>query len=97
MGDILAARQFVEKFGNEIAALVDVQIAELETVDSAVAGNVDAFRKGFVQYIPGGGGQYGIPLICKTKEEFLDAEREIERKLKAAGGTKKQKTLGEFG
>ncbi len=89
-------KKFVEKFGNEIAALVDVQIVELQEVHAETAANIDAFRKGFVQYIPGGGGQYGIPLICKTKEELLGAEREVERKLKAAGGTKKQKTLGEF-
>jgi PHP family Zn ribbon phosphoesterase len=89
-------KNFVERFGNEINALVDVQVEELKEVDSAVGENVEAFRKGFVVYEPGGGGQYGMPFICKNEKDCKEKEIEISRKLKESAKFKGQKTLGEF-
>ncbi|MDD5163343.1 MAG: TIGR00375 family protein [Candidatus ainarchaeum sp.] len=91
-----AWKQFVEKFGNEINALVDAGEEELRKVDEKIAENIIAFRKGLVQYVPGGGGNYGKPIICKTKEEFERIGKEIEKNLNFSLQEKKQKKLGEF-
>ena len=89
-------KNFVERFGNEIAALVDAPVEELKEVHEQTALNVDAFRKGFVVYSPGGGGQYGIPFICKSTEDCKKKEKELETGLKEQQKFKGQKTLGEF-
>lgn len=81
-------------FNNEINILVDVPIEELKKVDAAVAKKINSFRNGWVQYVPGGGGNYGKPVICDSKEEFEKKGKEIEESLKADGIS--QKTLGEF-
>jgi uncharacterized protein (TIGR00375 family) len=91
-----AWKQFVEKFGNEINALVDASEGELRKVDEKIAENIIAFRKGLVQYAPGGGGDYGKPIICKTKEEFECIGKELEKNLNAQPAQKKQKTLEDF-
>jgi uncharacterized protein (TIGR00375 family) len=91
-----AWKQFVEKFGNEINALVDANEEELRKVDEKIAENIIAFRNGFVQYSPGGGGDYGKPIICKTKEEFERIGKELEKNLNAQPAQKKQKTLEDF-
>jgi uncharacterized protein (TIGR00375 family) len=91
-------KKFVDSFGNEINALVDAGEQELCRVDEKIAENIIAFRKGLVQYVPGGGGNYGKPIICKSKEEFERIGKEIEKNLNAvpAAMARKQKTLGDF-
>ena len=87
-------RDFVDRFGSEIEALVYAGEEELEEVNSMVAEKIVAFRKGWVHYIPGGGGQYGKPVICDSEEDFEKRGKELrERKEEEFAG---QKTLGEF-
>jgi uncharacterized protein (TIGR00375 family) len=50
---------FIETFGNEIAVLLDVPVAEIRTVHPGVADAVLALRNGTVTLHPGGGGKYG--------------------------------------
>ena len=89
-------RDFVERFGNEINTLVDAPEEELGKVNAMVAKKVVAFRKGLVHYIPGGGGEYGKPVICDTVEEFEKKGKEVEEKQAAESDFRGQKTLCEF-
>ncbi len=87
---------FVETFGSEIKALVDVPVVELAEVNETVAGKIEAFRKGYVHYIGGGGGSYGTPIICNSKEEFERKKLELKDKLDCSASFSGQRTLGEF-
>jgi len=50
---------FIESFGNEIAVLIDVPVAEIRKLHPGVADAVAALRNGTVVLHPGGGGKYG--------------------------------------
>ncbi|MCK9632504.1 MAG: endonuclease Q family protein [Methanoregula sp.] len=50
---------FIETFGNEIAVLLDVPVAEIRAVHPKVADAIDALRNGTITLHPGGGGKYG--------------------------------------
>jgi len=89
-------RDFVERFGNEINVLVDVSEEELVKVDPRVGKKIISFRKGWVHYIPGGGGDYGKPVICDSQEEFEKKGKELEQEMRESNSFKGQKTLGEF-
>ena len=53
-------KKLVERFGNEIAILVDVEIEDVVKVaGQQVAGMVKAFREQRLKVVPGGGGRYG--------------------------------------
>ncbi len=86
----------VEKFGNEICVLVDAKESELLEADKEVGENIIAFRKGLVLYIPGGGGEYGKPIICKSEEELENKKIELKDELEGISDFSKQKTLGQF-
>jgi uncharacterized protein (TIGR00375 family) len=50
----------VDRFGSEVAALVDVDMDEIErVVGDDVAGAMRMFRENRIMVLPGGGGQYG--------------------------------------
>lgn len=51
--------KFIETFGNEIAVLIDVPVAEIRAVHPKVAAAIEALRDGTVTLHPGGGGKYG--------------------------------------
>lgn len=51
--------EFISRFGNEIAVLIDVPIADIRGVHPKVADAVRALRDGSVVLHPGGGGKYG--------------------------------------
>ena len=87
-------RDFVERFGTEINILIDVSEEELAEVDSRVGQKIISFRKGWVYYIPGGGGNYGKPVICDSKKEFERKGKEILEEEK--NSFKGQKSLVEF-
>ncbi len=88
---------FVERFGNEINVLIDANEGELAEVDRAVAGKITSFREGRVLYIPGGGGEYGRPIICGTQEELERKEKEMAKELSGISEIAAQRTLGQFG
>lgn len=89
-----AWKDFVERFENEIKVLVDVSVEELAEVNPVVAKKIDSFRKGFVHYVAGGGGQYGQPIICDSKEELEKAIKETAHERQAIN--EGQKSLGEY-
>ena len=88
-------RDFVDRFETEIKVLIDIPEKELNEVDSKAAAKIIAFRKGWVHYIPGGGGEYGKPVICNSKEEFEKKGKELEEQRKH-DSFENQKTLSEF-
>ena len=89
-------REFVDQFKSEIKILVDVEISELAEVDSRTAEKINAFRNNWVHYIPGGGGNYGTPIICSSETEFEKKKKELGEKLECGSETGGQKSLGEF-
>ncbi len=89
-------KDFVERFENEIAVLVDVQEKELLEFDSSIGKFILAFRNGWVHYSPGGGGEYGKPFIALSKEEFEELKRNPPEKNSKKNNFRGQKTLGEF-
>jgi uncharacterized protein (TIGR00375 family) len=50
---------FISAFGNEIAVLIDVPVAEIRAIHPNVADAISALRTGTVILHPGGGGKYG--------------------------------------
>jgi PHP family Zn ribbon phosphoesterase/transcriptional regulator with XRE-family HTH domain len=86
-------KEFVQKFGTEINALVDAPIIELMEVHEGIAKRIESFRKGLVVYKPGGGGDYGKPFICLSESEFEEKKLEITQGRK---NKKAQKTLFEY-
>ena len=86
----------VECFGAEIRALVDAPIVEIAEINEVVAGKIESFRKGYVHYIGGGGGNYGTPIICDSEEDFERKKIELKDKLDCSASFKGQKTLGEY-
>ena len=51
--------RFIETFGNEIAVLIDIPVAEIREVHPGVADAIAALRDETVVLHPGGGGKYG--------------------------------------
>lgn len=88
--------ELVDRFENEINILIDVPVEEISKVNEKVAEAVNAMRNGYVLYIPGGGGNYGTPVICKDKEEFEKKKIELRDQLQCSSSAADQKTLGEF-
>jgi uncharacterized protein (TIGR00375 family) len=87
-------RELIDVFGNEINVLVDASIQEISKINSVIAEYINAFRNGLIVYEAGGGGNYGIPHICKTKKELMEKEKELmeKEKNKVVG----QKLLSEY-
>lgn len=52
-------KQMIEKFNNEITALIHAPLQEVIDVDSKVANVINAFRNKTLQINAGGGGKYG--------------------------------------
>ncbi len=89
-------KQFVDAFGTEIRTLIDVPTSELKELDQNIGEKIEAFRNDWVVYIPGGGGNYGKPIICSTEKEFKKKQEEIENELKKEMTSHAQKKLDEF-
>jgi len=51
--------EFIGRFGNEIAVLIDAPVGEIRAVHPKVADAISALRNGTVTLHPGGGGKYG--------------------------------------
>ncbi len=88
--------QFIDSFESEIKILIDVPVNELSAINEAVAKKINAFRQGLVLYIPGGGGKYGQPFICDSKQEFEEKQIELGAKLYCKTEEEQQKKLFEY-
>ncbi len=71
----------VESLVTEINVLVDADIEDVKAVDPAIGRVIEKFRTGQIEYIAGGGGQYGKPTLKTEKDRYWGYG---------------QKTLGEF-
>ena len=89
-------KQFVENFGNEISVLIDVPAEEIKEFNEKVGKKIEAFKSGWVLYVPGGGGRYGKPVICDSEKEFERKQKEMEKELQSELKMHGQKRLGEF-
>jgi len=80
----------VERFGNEVEALIYSEPEALKIVDDRIVSAILAFRKGNIIIHPGGGGQYGwLELPENLKAEKSDQEKKIGSKKKNASKTSK--------
>ncbi len=87
---------FVQAFNSEIDVLIDVPIVELQEIDESIAKKIESFRKGYVHFIGGAGGNYGQPIICDSEEDFERKRIELADCLDCNSSFKGQRTLGEF-
>jgi len=87
--------EFIKVSKTEINALLYLQEEELNKVNPEIAKYILAFRNSFVSYFPGGGGQYGYPIIAFSKEENIENEKKILQKMNSLEKTP-QKKLFDF-
>jgi len=72
----------VNRFGSEVAVLVDTPIDDLEGVgDAEVVGAIRAFREGKITVIPGGGGEYGRVVFGSDADTQKREKKEGQRSL----------------
>ena len=74
-------KKFIEKFGNEIKVLLEIDISEIEQVDKNVAKYIQYFRENKIKYIPGGAGVYG-KLINPGEEVNINTLKKEQYSLK---------------
>jgi len=90
-----AWNSLVERFGNEVEALIYSNPEDLKIVDERIVNAILAFRDGSVIIHPGGGGQYGwLELPQNLKEEQRKGKLEPE-KITAPKTKKSSKSLKE--
>ena len=79
-------KQLIDKYGSEIAALIDADISN-SGVDARVINAIIAFSEGKVKIHPGGGGQYGkielpgLPDTDKTSKKTSKSDSQPQRSL----------------
>jgi hypothetical protein len=92
-----AWNKLIERFGNEVKALIYSEPEDLKIVDDdRIVNAILAFRKGNVIIHPGGGGQYGwleLPENLKEEETGHTGQLSFEdlEKLKPAAKSKPEK------
>jgi uncharacterized protein (TIGR00375 family) len=80
----------VDRFGNEVEALIYSEPEALKIVDDRIVNAILAFRKGNVIIHPGGGGQYGwLELPEDLKAEKSEPEKKTDSEKKKASKTSK--------
>ncbi|MDO8427847.1 MAG: endonuclease Q family protein [Candidatus Diapherotrites archaeon] len=89
-------RNFVEEFKSEIAILLDVPIENLIQKNPEVGKKIQAFRNNWVLFMAGGGGNYGVPIICDSLKELEQKKKELKNKLDCHSELQAQKILTEF-
>lgn len=62
--------RLISEFGTEINVLVDADVNELKKVNPKVGSIIQKFRRDQIQYVAGGGGQYGKPTLKGEKDRF---------------------------
>ena len=63
-------QNLIDKFGNEINVLIDVDLNDIIKIDLKIGEAIKAFRNNTIDIVPGGGGKYGeIKFDSLIKEE----------------------------
>ncbi|VVB73587.1 Uncharacterised protein [uncultured archaeon] len=90
-------RLFINKFRNEISVLTTAPISELESVDKRTAEMIRLFREDKFSYIPGGAGEYGVPVPPgkDAKMKVWDGAKVVTKDINATVDSK-QRSLSEF-
>jgi uncharacterized protein (TIGR00375 family) len=90
-------RLFIKRFGTEITVLTTASISELEGVDRKTAEMIQLFREDRFSYIPGGAGEYGIPVPPgkEAKMKVWDGAKVVTKDINATVDSK-QRPLSEF-
>jgi uncharacterized protein (TIGR00375 family) len=90
-------RTFIKRFGNEITVLTATPISALEEVDKKTAEMIQLFREDKFNYIPGGAGEYGIPVPPgkKAKMKVWDGTKVVTTDVNIIIDSK-QRSLSEF-
>ena len=52
-------QKLIDNFGTEIDVLINVDLKDIEKVDSNIASVIESFRNNSIDVVPGGGGKYG--------------------------------------
>ena len=58
-------QKLIDSFLTEIDVLINVELKDIEKIDTDVARAIESFRNDTVEIVPGGGGQYGQILFKK--------------------------------
>ena len=58
-------QKLIDNFSTEIDVLINVELKDIEKIDTDVARAIESFRNDTVEIVPGGGGQYGQILFKK--------------------------------
>lgn len=90
-------RLFINKFGNEIEVLTSIPISQLEEIDKKTAEMILLFREDKFSYVPGGAGEYGIPVPPgkEAKIKVWDGAKVVTTDINAIVDSK-QRSLSEF-
>lgn len=72
-------QKLVDNFKTEIDVLINVNLQDIEKIDSNIAFAIEAFRNNTVNIVPGGGGQYGqISFEKEIKERKVDKNTTLD-------------------
>ncbi|ABE52314.1 TIGR00375 family protein [Methanococcoides burtonii] len=74
----------IEKFGNEVAVLLDTNSEQLNIVDQRIVDAIMAFRNGEVIIHPGGGGEYGHIELPGSKNEGKEPQNQNKTKAQSS-------------
>lgn len=78
---------FIKVSETEIQSLLYLSENKLNEINPEIAKHIMAFRNSFVSYFPGGGGQYGKPIIAFSKAEKEENDKKIEEEIKKFKGS----------
>jgi len=62
-------QKLVDNFKTEIDVLINVDLEEIDKIDSSIASAIKSFRNNTINIIPGGGGKYGEILFEKESKK----------------------------
>nr|BAM15154.1 hypothetical protein [uncultured microorganism] len=74
----------IEKFDNEVAALLYAKPDELAFIDNRIVDAIMAFRNGEVIIHPGGGGEYGHIELPNSKSERTEPQQQNKTKAQSS-------------
>jgi uncharacterized protein (TIGR00375 family) len=63
-------KKLVDAFESEINVLVDAPIIEVKKIDPGAGSIIEKLRSGRLQYVAGGGGQYGRPTLSGERDVY---------------------------